>query len=170
VLGDDLMAYRSVVLTAEQFSHERLYAESSVSAPDVSAGDDVLLVAAIEPPVAFGVGHAVAAGSVTYVLKSIDDPVPVDAALLTGDEVDAATFSAVAERLRPAPTAERVWMVSLDLPIEAPTSAEAVRRFWSYVRELGPVELPTYVSPAGDELAMRAFVLGEEVNQDPEEE
>jgi hypothetical protein len=38
------------------------------------------------------------------------------------------------------------------------------------VRELGPVELPTYVWPYGDELAMQAFVLGEEANQDPEED
>ncbi len=36
--------------------------------------------------------------------------------------------------------------------------------------ELGPRELPTYVSPSDDELAMQAFVLGEEANQDPEEE
>ena len=36
--------------------------------------------------------------------------------------------------------------------------------------ELGPRELPTFVSPAGDELAMQAFVLGEEANLDPEED
>ncbi len=45
-----------------------------------------------------------------------------------------------------------------------------MRLFWSYVRDLGPAELPAFVSPAGDELAMQAFVLGEEANQDPEEE
>ena len=63
----------------------------------------------------------------------------------------------------------RTWLVSLDLPIEATSPAEAVRQFWSYVLQLGPAELPTYVSPAGDELAMQAFVLGEVANQDPEE-
>jgi hypothetical protein len=36
--------------------------------------------------------------------------------------------------------------------------------------ELGPRELPTFVSPSGDELAMQAFVLGAEANQDPEED
>ena len=36
--------------------------------------------------------------------------------------------------------------------------------------ELGPAELPTFVWPSGDELAMQAFVLGEEANQDPEED
>ena len=72
---------------------------------------------------------------------------------------------------RSAPAVDsQTWLVSLDLPIEAPTPAEAVRLFWSYVRDLGPAELPAFVSPAGDELAMQAFVLGEEANQDPEEE
>jgi hypothetical protein len=64
----------------------------------------------------------------------------------------------------------RTWLVSLDLPIEAATPAEAVQQFWSYVQELGPAELPTFVSPSGDELAMQAFVLGDEVNLDPEED
>jgi hypothetical protein len=64
----------------------------------------------------------------------------------------------------------RTWLVSLDLPIEAPTAAEAVRQFWSYLRELGPEELPTFVSPTDDELAMQALVAGEPVNLDPEED
>ncbi len=42
--------------------------------------------------------------------------------------------------------------------------------FWRYVQQLGPKELPTYVSPIEDELAMTAFLLDEEVNLDPEEE
>jgi len=62
------------------------------------------------------------------------------------------------------------WLVSVALPIEAGTPADAVRQFWSHVVELGPAELPTYVWPSGDELAMQAFVLGEEANQDPEED
>ena len=45
-----------------------------------------------------------------------------------------------------------------------------MRIFWSYVQELGPRELPAFVSPYGDELAMQAFVLGVEANQDPEED
>ena len=65
---------------------------------------------------------------------------------------------------------QRSWLVSVAMPIEAGTAGEAVRQFWSHVAELGPAELPTYVWPAGDELAMQAFVLGEEANQDPEEE
>ena len=68
-----------------------------------------------------------------------------------------------------APT-RQTWLVSLDLPIEASSAAEAVRQFWTYVADLGPRELPTFVSPAGDELAMQAMVAGVEVNLDPEED
>jgi len=64
----------------------------------------------------------------------------------------------------------KTWLVSVALPIEAANQAEAVRQFWSYVEDLGPAELPTFVWPSGDELAMQAFVLGAEANQDPEEE
>jgi len=38
------------------------------------------------------------------------------------------------------------------------------------VYDLGPKELPAFVMPTGNELAMQAFVLGVESNQDPEEE
>jgi hypothetical protein len=62
----------------------------------------------------------------------------------------------------------RSWLVSIDLPIEATSAADAVREFWTYVRELGPAELPVFVSPTGDELAMQAFVLDIEANRDVE--
>jgi hypothetical protein len=62
------------------------------------------------------------------------------------------------------------WLISLDLPIEADTPAEAVARFWAYVGQLGPAELPVHVSPAGDELAMQAYLMGEQTNLDPEED
>ena len=52
-----------------------------------------------------------------------------------------------AGRPRSARPRRATWLVSLDLPIEAATPAEAVRLFWSYVQELGPGELPTFVSP-----------------------
>ncbi|GIG58331.1 hypothetical protein Lfu02_27030 [Longispora fulva] len=64
----------------------------------------------------------------------------------------------------------RSWLVSVDLPIEAESPAAAVEQFWAYLRELGPSELPVFVSPADDELAMAAYVSGVEVNLDPEEE
>ncbi|WP_089156490.1 hypothetical protein [Micromonospora sp. NBS 11-29] len=108
---------------------------------------------------------------VTYTRRVLDEPVPVDGPVLDGPvaALDPAGWRALADRIGPPP-ARRTWLVSLDLPIEAATRAEAVRIFWSYVQELGPRELPAFVSPAGDELAMQAFVLGVEANQDPEED
>lgn len=108
---------------------------------------------------------------VTYTRRALDEPVPVDGPAPDGPvaALDPAHWRALADRLGPPP-ARRTWLVSLDLPIEAATRAEAVRIFWSYVQELGPRELPAFVSPAGDELAMQAFVLGVEANQDPEED
>ncbi|MCF0094320.1 hypothetical protein [Micromonospora sp. MH99] len=108
---------------------------------------------------------------VTYTRRAFDEPVPTDLLTLDGlvTALEPAAFRALADRLGPPP-ARRTWLVSLDLPIEAGTPAEAVRLFWSYVQELGPRELPAFVSPAGDELAMQAFVLGAEANQDPEED
>jgi hypothetical protein len=166
------MAYRSVVLTPEQYAQERMYDEPLLAVPDVAAGDEVLIVAATEPPVVFGVGRFEKTGFIKYTERNFDEAVPADAGLLAGGVIEAGVFSAFARRLQQPRTKgrDRVWMVSLDLPIEAPTPGEAVRRFWSYVRELGPVELPTYVAPAGDELAMQAFVLGAEASQDPEED
>ncbi|MGC4792945.1 hypothetical protein ACLQ3H_02395 [Micromonospora saelicesensis] len=108
---------------------------------------------------------------VAYTRRAFDEPVPADLLTLDGPvtAVEPAAFRALVDQLGPPP-ARRTWLVSLDLPIEAGTPAEAVRLFWSYVQELGPRELPAFVSPAGDELAMQAFVLGEQANQDPEED
>ncbi|MGC4865203.1 hypothetical protein ACLQ3B_07200 [Micromonospora sp. DT53] len=108
---------------------------------------------------------------VAYTRRAFDEPVPADLLALDGPvtALEPAAFRAFVDQLGPPP-ARRTWLVSLDLPIEAGTPAEAVRLFWSYVQELGPRELPAFVSPAGDELAMQAFVLGEQANQDPEED
>ncbi|BCB80116.1 hypothetical protein Pflav_065260 [Phytohabitans flavus] len=108
---------------------------------------------------------------VAYTRRAFDEPVPAERIALDRPvaPVDPDTFQAIIGSLRPA-VDRSTWMVSLDLPIEASSPAEAVRVFWTYVMELGPRELPAFVSPAGDELAMQAFVLGEEANLDPEEE
>ena len=166
------MAYRTVVVSAEQYAQERLYAQDTLDAPGTDPGDEVVLVAAVDPPVIFGLGRAVEGARVKYTHRILDDQLPADG-LERGGPLDAATFEAVAGKVgahHRVDADKRVWMVSLDLPIEAQTPGEAVRSFWSYVRELGPRELPTFVSPAGDELAMQAFVLGEEANLDPEED
>jgi len=86
-------------------------------------------------------------------------------------EVEPRVFRRLAAALGAEPgPGTPTWLVSLALPIEAATPADAVRQFWTHVVELGPRELPAYVWPSGDELAMQAFVLGEEANQDPEED
>jgi hypothetical protein len=64
----------------------------------------------------------------------------------------------------------QTWLVSVDLPIEAATPAEAAAQFWAYLQELGPGELPAFVSPIEDELAMQAYVGGEQHELDPEED
>jgi hypothetical protein len=64
----------------------------------------------------------------------------------------------------------QAWLVSVALPIEAASPAEAVREYWRYVEQLGGEELPAFVSPVGNELAMTAWLMGAETNLDPEED
>jgi hypothetical protein len=166
------MAYRALVVSAELYAQERLYAHDRLVLPDTKPGDDVLLVAAVEPPVIFGRGRVELGGVFKYTHRFIDDPLPADG-LERGGTLDEATFTAVTAKIgarHRVDAGKRTWLVSVDLPIEAASPAEAVRAFWSYVRDLGPSELPAFVSPTGDELAMQAFVLGEEASLDPEED
>ncbi len=123
--------------------------------------------------------------AISYAARFFDEPRPVPAgvAVVAAGEVvriDEAQWTAFVDQ-RPATSTtggasgdsshiRQTWLVSLDLPIEASSAAEAVRQFWTYVTDLGPRELPTFVSPAGDELAMQAMVGGVEVNLDPEED
>jgi hypothetical protein len=166
---------------------------------DLADGDDVV-VAAGEPPAVFGLGRVQGRPhgeeqdpddpvapedsddgadlvTVRYTHRLLDDPVPVNGTpygtVGRPRRLAEAEFAALAGKVgaRHSVTApKRSWLVGVDLPIEAGSPAEAVRLFWSYVRELGPRELPAFVSPSGDELAMQAYVLGEEANLDPEEE
>ncbi|MEU8815756.1 hypothetical protein [Actinoplanes sp. NPDC048796] len=172
------MGQWAVIIPADRWADERLFHHDTVTvsagATAVAADDEVLLVAD---------GNVVALARaakphgdelvLTYLRRSFDNPLP--APTLTDGEitpVDPETFRRFATALGADPTGPHrpTWLVSVALPIEATTPAEAVRQFWSHVLELGPAELPTYVWPSGDELAMQAFVLGAEANQDPEEE
>ncbi|HEY2948051.1 MAG TPA: hypothetical protein VGJ53_06575 [Micromonosporaceae bacterium] len=157
-------------------------------------GDEVLVVARAPTPVVVALGRVTPPGAardpedtpdhddpesdadagpltVAYTQRSFDAPGPADGLALDGPviPVDAADYRRLADALPPA-AAPRRWFVSVDLPIEADSAAEAVRQFWSYVMELGPRELPAFVSPADDELSMQAYVLGEQTNLDPEED
>jgi len=180
------MAQWAVVISPERYETERLYHHETIElvargpAQAPAHGDQVLVLTPAPEPAVVALGRVVRGGdpgdgqagvTVAYTRRSFDSPLP--APHLAVDDglspVDPAAFQALAERLPPARD-PRTWLVSVDLPIEADTPAEAVRLFWSYVRELGPRELPAFVSPSGDELAMQAFVLGEEANLDPEED
>jgi len=64
----------------------------------------------------------------------------------------------------------KTWLVSVDLPIEAADPREAVAEYWRFLGELGPGQLPTFVAPLGDELAMRAYLGDEPHDLDPEDD
>jgi hypothetical protein len=142
-------------------------------------GDRVVLLVAGDPARLFGfaeVEEVSATGDLVlrYTRRRFDDPIPAsdlvpDDGPLT--ELDDSAYAELVDRAGPAPRrARQDWFVSVSLPIEAPSAADAVREFWTYLAKLGPRELPAFVWPRGDELAMQAFVLGEEANQDPEED
>ncbi|MEU1751527.1 hypothetical protein ABZ436_02530 [Micromonospora matsumotoense] len=170
----------AVLLPAGRYDAERLVHHDTLEltlpagAPVPPPGDPVAVLAA-DPPRLVALGRVARLDGetllVTYTRRSFDTPVPVGSVAVDGpvSALDPGTYRELVDRLGPPPL-RRTWLVSLDLPIEAESQAEAVRLFWSYVRELGPAELPAFVSPSGDELAMQAFVLGVEANQDPEED
>ncbi|MBM2622288.1 hypothetical protein JIG36_42975 [Actinoplanes sp. LDG1-06] len=175
------MAQWAVIIPADRWATERLFHHDTVAvsggAGPIGPDDEVLLVADGE---VVALAQAVPADGddlvLAYLRRAFDQP--VSASELGLDDhvriapVDPAVFRGLAEAIGGVTAAgdKKTWLVSVALPIEAATPAEAVRQFWSHVLELGPVELPTYVWPSGNELAMQAFVLGEEANQDPEEE
>ena len=167
------MAQWAVIIPADRWATERLFQRDTLTVTATSqagpqAGDDALLVADEH---AVAVGRFTSDTEIAYTRRAFDKPVPAGDLKLTepATALDAESYRGLAEQF--GATQERsTWLVSLALPIEAPNRADAVRQFWSYVAELGPAELPAFVWPSGDELAMQAFVLGVEANQDPEED
>jgi hypothetical protein len=165
------MAQWAVIIPAEQWATERLFQSDTVTVADTAVarpGDDVVLVAEDR---AVALGRFTPTGAIAYVRRAFDQPAAADDLKLTEPvtPLDEESFRRVAARVG-SRQERKTWLVSVALPIEASGRAEAVRQFWAYVRELGPAELPTFVWPSGDELAMQAFVLGAEANQDPEED
>ena len=174
------MAQWAVVIPAEQWATERLFHHDTLTVPGTpgvtpAAGDEVLMVAGDREPRAVALGAVLAerddALLLAYRRRAFDEHVPAGDLELSEavTRLEPADFQRLAGLLG-AEEDRRTWLVSVSLPIEAVNPAEAVRQYWSYVRDLGPAELPTFVSPSGDELAMQAFVLGAEANQDPEED
>ncbi|SDY05630.1 hypothetical protein SAMN05444365_101522 [Micromonospora pattaloongensis] len=185
----------AVVIPGRRYEAERLFHHDTLEltgladGPRPAPGDEVLVVTDGEAPVVVALARVAVdydgregpdGGEprpddgtlvLTYTRRAFDEPLPADGLTVDGllTRLDPVTFRDFAGRLAPLPE-KTTWLVSIDLPIEAPSPAEAVRLFWSYVMELGPRELPAFVSPSGDELAMQAFVLGDEANLDPEED
>jgi hypothetical protein len=158
------------LVPADRYAEERLYRRERIAlpeVPDAAPGDTLVLVAGTEPPVIFALGKVTRSREVRYARRLFDAPLP--AGDLCPGQLDEGRLADI-EKAAGTPEPAATWMVSVDLPIEAGTPGEAVRQFWSYLRELGPRELPAFVSPLGDELAMQAYVLGEETNLDPEED
>jgi hypothetical protein len=163
---------------------DNLARDDSVAPDGVSPGDVVALVVAGEPPLLFGLGRIGARHAakeelaIAYTDRLFDDPLPVGDLPLGPveeglTELDPSLYASLAGRAsaqRRGDADRSQWLVSVTLPIEAVSPAEAVREFWTYLAKLGPRELPAFVWPQGNELAMQAFVLGEETNLDPEEE
>jgi hypothetical protein len=178
----ECMAHWAVIIPAEQWTTERLFHNDTlalaVGAGAVAADDEVLLIADDHVVALARAGKTDGESLVlAYLRRSFDAPVAPEGLVLTGEvtPVEAETFQRLAAGLgarsgAEKSSAEKSWLVSVTMPIEAATPAEAVRQFWSHVSELGPAELPTYVWPLRDELAMQVYVLGEQANQDPEEE
>ena len=184
------MADWVVAVGGDRFQGERLYQADAVEVvvPEgvgVLPGDRVVLNAEDGGVgVVFGLGRVARAvrggvAEVAYTHRMVDRPVvAADAGVAVPESggvapADGGVVARLVELAGPGVdrvVPQRQWMVSLDLPIEAASPAEAVRVFWSYVRSLGPTELPAFVWPRGDELAMRPYVLGVEHEMDPEED
>jgi hypothetical protein len=174
------MAQWAVFIPADRWATERLFHHDTLTVASSPAAqpapdDEVLLVAGGDRPLLVALGTVAKEGGgelvIAYTRRAFDEPVPAGELAPAGPvtAIDVEVFRRLAGRLG-TDRDRRTWLVSVDLPIEAASPAEAVRQFWSYVQELGPAELPAFVSPSGNELAMQAFVLGEEASLDPEED
>ena len=174
------MAYWAMAVPAETYTAQRMVHSDTVEPVGLdraAPGDRVALLVDGDTPVLFGLGvvrprpagPASGAGPavVAYTRRLFDQPLPAEG--LVPGPLAAEEYTRLAQAAGMPPDRTE-WLVSLSIPIEATSPADAVRQFWSYVEELGPSELPAFVSPVGDELALQAYVLGAPTNLDPEED
>lgn len=179
------MRYWLLALNDDEFTEQQAYeveaVEVAAALPEgASDGDEVALAG---PEGVFALGE-VDGPAVAY-RRRLEEPAKTveggESALAGGRVYSSPDFAeegwteldpdAWEHLVRTLPTPERRsdWLVTLSMPIEAVDKAEAVRQFWSYIRALGPKELPTFVAPYGRELEGTSFLLGVEHEQDPEE-
>ncbi|MFC4333658.1 hypothetical protein [Salininema proteolyticum] len=149
----------------DMFKEHVSFEVSAVPWDGVPDGAEVAL-AGPEGVYALGKG----AGGEVVVDERIDSPVAVEAPCEPGlHEVDEAWWKAVEAGVEGHGPVED-YIVNLSLPIEARSEAEAARLFWSYVRLLGPENLPLFIAPYGNELEGQAYLQGVPHEGDPEEE
>jgi hypothetical protein len=169
------MRYWLLALNDDEFTEQQAYevdavAPSAALPGDAADGDEVALAG---PEGVYALG-AVAADAVAYRRRLEEPSKTAETVKAYGDDalgwtgLDPRAWEELVRSL-PSPERRSDWLVTLSMPIEAVDKAEAVRQFWSYIRSLGPKELPTFVSPYGRELEGTSFLLGVEHEQDPEE-
>ncbi|SDD29916.1 hypothetical protein [Glycomyces harbinensis] len=169
------MRYWLLALQDDEFTEQQAYEAEAVSPSaalpeDAADGDEVALAG---PEGVFALGEVVG-GAVAYRRRLEASSPTAETAKANADEatgwigLNPDAWEDLVRSL-PAPERRSDWLVTLSMPIEAVDKAEAVRQFWSYIRSLGPKELPTFVSPYGRELEGTSFLLGVEHEQDPEE-
>lgn len=164
------MRYWLLVLDEDGFTEQQAYevdsVESAAGPPAEAAdGDEVALAG---PGGVFALGE-LSGDSVTYRRRLEKFHETAEAQEEGWRALDPESWEALVRTL-PQPERRSDWLVSLTIPVEAADRAEAVRQFWSYIRTLGPSELPTFVAPYGSELEGVSFLLGTEHEQDPEED
>jgi len=182
------MRYWLLALNDDEFTEQQAYevaaVEPATGLPEGAGDGDEVALAGPEGVFALG---AIEGGAVAY-RRRVEEPTATaetvriyEAAAESGrvEGAEAATLQAWTQlypdswedlvRALPTPERRSDWLVTLSMPIEAVDKAEAVRQFWSYIRSLGPKELPTFVAPYGRELEGTSFLLGVEHEQDPEE-
>ncbi|MFG3339587.1 hypothetical protein [Glycomyces sp. NPDC048151] len=164
------MRYWLLALNEDEYTEQQAYeveAVESAGRPEgVADGDEVALAG---PEGVFALGVASGAG-IAY-RRRLEEPAKTVESADVEEGWTELNPEAWEDLVRTLPTPERRsdWLVTLSMPIEAVDKAEAVRQFWSYIRSLGPKELPTFVAPYGRELEGTSFLLGVEHEQDPEE-
>lgn len=174
------MRYWLLALQDDEYTEQQAYEVDAVAPsadlPEGAEDGDEVAMAGPEGVFALGevVGGTAEGGAVAYRRRLEEPSQTAETVKVYADEtlgwtaLNPESWEALVRSL-PTPERRSDWLVTLSMPIEAVDKAEAVRQFWSYIRSLGPKELPTFVSPYGRELEGTSFLLGVEHEQDPEE-